>query len=69
MVTDVEDGSPADERGLQPGDIIEQVGQTPVKDEATFTRLMNAQKRAGRPAVLFVTRNGNGQYVTFRLDK
>ncbi|MBI5169856.1 MAG: Do family serine endopeptidase [Candidatus Eisenbacteria bacterium] len=69
MVTDVEDGSPADERGLQPGDIIEQVGQTPVKDEETFTRLMNAQKRAGRPAVLFVTRNGNGQYVTFRLDK
>ena len=33
MVTDVEDGSPADERGPQPGDIIEQVGQTPVKDE------------------------------------
>lgn len=69
MVTDVEDGSPADERGLQPGDVIEQVGQTPVKDEESFTRLMNAQKRAGRPAVLFVSRNGNGQYVTFRLDK
>ena len=69
IVTDVEEGSPADERGIQPGDVIEQVGQTPVKDTETFARLMNAQKRAGRPAVLFLNRNGSGQYITFRLDK
>ncbi len=69
IITEVEDGSPADERGLQPGDVIEQVGQTPVSSAEEFARLMSAQKRSGRPAVLFVNRNGNGQYVTFRLDK
>ncbi len=68
-VTDVEDGSVADDKGIQPNDVVEMVGTSPVNDPASFARLMAAQKKAGRPAVLFVNRNGNSQYVPLRLDK
>ena len=68
-VTDVTDGSVADNNGIQPTDVIEMVGPNPVKDVATFARLMSAAKRANRPAVLYVNRNGNSRYVPIRLDK
>jgi len=68
-VSDVEDGSIADGKGIQPNDIIEMVGGNPVTDAASFGRLMAAAKKAGRPAVLYVNRNGVSQYVPMRLDK
>ena len=68
-VTDVVDGSIADDKGIQPNDIIERVGGNPVTDSATFGRLMAAARKAGRPAVLYVNRNGNSQYVPMRMDK
>jgi Do/DeqQ family serine protease len=68
-VTDVEDASVADDKGIQPNDVIEMVGPNPVKDAATFSHLMAAARKAGRPAVLYVNRNGNSQYVPLRLDK
>ncbi len=69
QVTDVADGSVADENGIQPTDVIEMVGASPVKDAEAFRRLMVAAKRAGRPAVLYLNRNGNSRYVPIRLDK
>lgn len=66
-VTQVEEGSLAEERGIQANDVIEQVGPTPVKDAATFTRLMVAAKKAGRPAALLVNREGNTRFATLRL--
>ncbi len=66
LVSEVEDGSLADEKGIQANDLIEQVGRTPVKSTADFFRLMGEAKRAGRPVALFVSRDGNGQYVTLR---
>ena len=68
-VTDVAEGSLADENGIQPNDIIEQVGPNVVTDAATFARLMGAQKKAERPAVLLVNRGGNSRYVPLHLDK
>jgi Do/DeqQ family serine protease len=68
-VTEVTDGSIADDNGIQPTDVIEMVGPTPVADAATFTKLMASAQRAGRPAVLYVNRNGNTRYVPLRLDK
>lgn len=66
-VTLVEEGSLAEERGIQANDVIEQVGPTPVKDAATFTRLMVAAKKDGRPAALLVNREGNTRFATLRL--
>jgi len=66
-VTDVAEGSLAEERGIQPNDVIEQVGPTPVKDAATFTKLMDSAKKAQRPAALLVNREGNTRFATLRL--
>jgi serine protease Do len=41
-VTNVEDGSIADDKGIQPNDVIEMVGGSPVTDAASFARLMAA---------------------------
>ncbi|HTR97326.1 MAG TPA: Do family serine endopeptidase [Candidatus Acidoferrales bacterium] len=68
-VTDVADGSAADDKGIQPNDVIEMIGSTPVKDSDSFMRQMSASLKAGRPAVLYINRNGNTQYVALRLDK
>ena len=68
-VTDVADGSVADDKGSEPNDVIEMVGSNPVKDAASFARLMAAAKKSGKPAVLYVNRGGNSQYVPMRLDK
>jgi len=68
-VTDVADGSVAEDRGIQPGDVIEQVGPAPAKDTETFTKLMDAAKRAHRPAALLVNREGNTRFVTLRLGR
>jgi serine protease Do len=68
-VTDVEDGSAADDKGIEPNDVIEMVGGSVVKDADDFAQQMSAAKKAGRPAVLYVYRNGFPQYIPLRLDK
>jgi serine protease Do len=68
-VVDVADGSEADRVGIQPNDVIEQVGMQPVSDAATFNKYMVQAKKAGRPASLLVNTNGTGHYVALRLDK
>ena len=67
-VTEVAEGSLAEDRGIQPNDVIEQVGPTPVKDAASFTKLMDAAKKANRPAALLVNREGTTRFATLRLD-
>jgi len=68
-VTDVADGSVADDKGIQPNDVIEMVGSNAVKDSDSFSHLMAASRKSGRPAVLYVNRNGNTQYIALHLDK
>ena len=65
----IADGSPADERGIQPNDVIDMVGRTPVKDAGSFARLLNEQRKLGRPVVLSVTNADGTRFVTLRLDK
>jgi serine protease Do len=61
VVTDVEDGSRADDAGLQRGDVIQQVNRQPVKNAADFERVM---KQAGaKSAALLVNRNGHTSFV------
>jgi serine protease Do len=67
-VTDVTEGSNAEDRGIQPNDVIEEVGATPVKDAASFAKLMIAAKAAHRPAALLVNREGNTRFLSLRLD-
>ena len=69
VVTAVEPGSAAEESGLQPGDLIEEVGGKPVGSDAAFARALREARAAGRRnATLLVTREGVTRYVPLRLE-
>ena len=67
IVTDVEDGSPAEEAGLQPGDVIEEVGGRAAVSAVQLSTQLKDAKTHGKHAVLLVTRNGNSQFVALDL--
>jgi len=68
VVAGVEDGSPADESGLQTGDLIVRVGDhtvTSPRDAAAKIREAEHAKKAALP--LLVTRNGTTYYIALQL--
>ncbi len=68
LVTDVKEGSVADGAGIQPNDIIEEVGGKPAAGVSEFARLLRSAKGRGRSAVLLVNRDGNTRFVAVRLS-
>jgi serine protease Do len=61
VVTQVSDGSPAQDAGLQRGDVIQQVNRQPVDSVSEYERLV---REAGKqPIVLLVNRGGNTTFV------
>src|SRR5437867_4144802 len=69
VITDVEDGSAAEDAGLEPNMVIEEVGGKPVTDAASFARLLKDAKARGKHAVLLVHRGqGTPQFIPLRLS-
>jgi len=68
IIVQVEDGSPADEAGLTPGDIIVEIDKKPVKDVATFNRLLTGVKE-GETLLFLVDRGGTTIFVTLTVEK
>jgi Do/DeqQ family serine protease len=69
VVTDVQDGSAAEDAGLQAGDIIQEVGGRAVTSAAGFAKALRDAKAAGKQhAVLLVTTDGNTRYVPLGLQ-
>ncbi len=62
LITNVQDGSAADEAGLAPNMIIEEVGGKPVTNSAALARMLKETKAVKRYAVLLVRA---GQQTTF----
>ena len=61
VITDVTDGSPAADAGLQRGDVIEQVNRHPVNSVSDYQHLI---REAGNSSiVVLVNRGGNTQFV------
>jgi len=61
VVTDVQDGSRADDAGLRRGDVIQQVNRQPIKNVEEFERAM---KQAGdKSTLLLVNRSGHTSFV------
>jgi serine protease Do len=61
VVTEVPDGSPAAEVGLQRGDVIEQVNRHQVNSVSDYRRLI--REAGGQALVLLVNRGGNTTFV------
>ncbi|GFK95470.1 Periplasmic serine endoprotease DegP [Fundidesulfovibrio magnetotacticus] len=56
-VTEVEQGSPADEAGLRPGDVILEANQTPVNSVAAFNAVLEGDAKAKGVILLLVKRD------------
>ena len=60
VIASVEPNSPAAEKGLQAGEVIEEVNQLAVSQPAEVSKTIDALKQAGRKSALLLVANGNG---------
>ena len=65
VVTDVAQGSGADDAGLRRGDVIKEVNDTPVKDVFDYNRVLEAarQKNPAKPVVFLIKRGDGTQFI------
>ena len=69
LVTSVEDGGPAAEKGLRQGDLIMEVSQEAVTSPAQVAANVALAQEAGRRSVLLlVNRNGELRFVAVRIE-
>ena len=65
VITDVTEGTGADDAGLRPGDVIKEVNDTPVKDMAEYSRAVDGARRRNpaKPVVFLIKRGDATQFV------
>jgi serine protease Do len=68
IIVQVENGSPADEAGLVPGDILVEIDKKPVKNLEALNSLL-AGVKAGDTILLLVDRSGTTIFVTLTVEK
>ncbi|HYM31333.1 MAG TPA: DegQ family serine endoprotease [Candidatus Cybelea sp.] len=68
LIVGVQDGGPAAEQGLQPGDVIEKVGRDDVTSPSQVKGHLKQEAHNGKKsALLLVNRHGNSIYVALGL--
>jgi serine protease Do len=67
LVTDVRSGSPADEGGVQPGDVIREINHKPVNNVAELQSEIRYLK-SGNTVLLSVVRQGQRLFLAFDLS-
>jgi serine protease Do len=68
IIVEVENGSPAEQAGLVPGDIIVEMDKKPVSNLEAFKQLLKGVKEGG--TVLFlIDRGGTTIFVTLNVKK
>jgi serine protease Do len=67
LVTDVKPGSPADEGGLEPGDVIHEINRTPVNTAVDLQSVARSLK-PGSNVLVKVERQGQSVYLAFDLS-
>jgi serine protease Do len=60
IVSSVEPNSPAAEKGLQAGDVIEEVNQQAVSQPGDVSKAIDTLKKAGKKSALLLVANGTG---------
>jgi serine protease Do len=67
LVTDVEDGSLAQDADVQPGDVIREINRTTVKNRQDFTHLMKKYK--GEKIIHLLVKRRNAGYVVVKIER
>jgi serine protease Do len=67
VVQDVRPGSPAEDAGLQPGDVIQEVNRKPAGDPGQFASTVQAAP-ADKDILMLVWSKGNASYRTVHPD-
>lgn len=67
VVVSVDPGSPADDAGIQPGDVIREVNRMPVKDNRDYERAMTKTAK-GNQSLLLIKRGGQNFYVSLSVS-
>ncbi|HLJ71679.1 MAG TPA: DegQ family serine endoprotease [Roseiarcus sp.] len=60
VVSSVDPNSPAAEKGLRPGDVIQEVNQVAVADPKDVSQAIDAAKKAGKKTALLLVSNAQG---------
>jgi serine protease Do len=69
VVTDIDTGGPAADKGVRAGDVVVEVAQDSVKTTAQILAKIDEAKKAGRKSVLLlVDRQGDLRFVAVKLD-
>ena len=70
VVSTVEPNSPAADKGLHPGDVIEEINQQAVESPADVSKSIAALKNAGKKSALLLVSNGAGdvRFVALALN-
>ena len=68
-VTEVAEGSEAEDKDIQVNDVIEEVNRVAVANTREFREQVTKVRKAGKPVVLIINRNGATRFETLRLDK
>ncbi|NVN12507.1 PDZ domain-containing protein, partial [Nguyenibacter vanlangensis] len=63
VVSDVQSGSPADQAGIRPGDVIQAVGNRPVENPGATVTAVRAALKANQSVLLRILRNGQNIFV------
>ncbi len=66
VVVSVAGRSAAEEAGIRRGDVISEIQEEPVRDVDDYHRLMDEVGASGKPAVVYLRRNGTPSYVAIR---
>jgi S1-C subfamily serine protease len=68
LITNLESGGPAASAGLQVGDVITQIGNTPINDVDSLSQVMVSLK-PGQTAAVHVNRNGQELTINVQLGE
>ncbi|MCJ7833339.1 MAG: DegQ family serine endoprotease [Deltaproteobacteria bacterium] len=68
LVIEVQEGGPADEAGIQEGDLIKEVNRKSVKDLKTYQSLISSIKKGGN-VLLRIKRGGMNLFVSLRMGE
>jgi len=68
IILEVESGSPAEEAGLQAGDLVAEVDKEKITSLSQFNKKMNTYK-PGDTILFLIKRDGSSMFLTLKVEK